>query len=116
MQNAIAIYHVTQFMGRCSFEAGVSVHVCENDEVQLMVAMSSAVLADRFIFQLLSQPLPGSFGCAPAFSDGGCSCVPIPALTNARNRPTVTLYLSSRNVLTVAGALVSPDELSPATS
>ena len=47
---------------------------------------------------------------------GGVICVPIPAATNARNLPTVTSYLSSRKLLTVARFALSGYALSAATS
>src|SRR5512147_1357315 len=56
------------------------------------------------------------FACAPAFCAGGLACVPRPAFTNARNRPTVTSYLSRRKSLTVAGKAGTFERASPAKS
>src|ERR1041384_2969132 len=115
MQNAIASYQVMQFIGRCSLAAGVSVHVWKVGS-HLIAAASATVFAARFAFQATSQPLAGIFTCAPSPGSGGNACVPLPAFTNARNRPTDTSYLSSRKLLIVAGKLVFPEEESPARS
>jgi len=63
--------------------------------------MRAVVSGGRFSFQFESQPLPGIFECAPDPAAGGCVCVPCAPVTNARNRPTVTSYLSRRNALIV---------------
>ena len=59
-----------------------------------MAAVSAAVFAARFVFHVESQPEPAIAGLAPAPDAGGLACVPMPAFTNCRNRPTVISYLS----------------------
>jgi hypothetical protein len=52
------------------------------------------VSAGRFVFHVESQPEPVIIELAPAPDAGGLACVPMPAFTNRRNRPTVVSYLS----------------------
>ena len=107
-----------QFIGRLSLAPGVSVHD-PLVALHFTAATSAAVFAARFVFQAASQPpwpaMPLSVR-APAPVDGGFACTPMPALTNCRNRPTVTSYVSNRKSLTVAGFVMSVYWLSVPTS
>src|SRR5580765_6537428 len=80
MQNAIASYQLTQFCGLFSLSPAASVHVWYFGS-HLTLDRSVAISLDSFVFQVLSQPLFGSLGCAPVASAGAFACVPPPALT-----------------------------------
>src|ERR1041384_2042840 len=116
MQNAIASNQVMQLIGRFSVAPAVSVHVLYVATSHFNAATNAALSGTRFTFHAALQPLPVTPACRPEPSVGGIACVPIPASTNLRNRPTVTSYLSRRKSPTVAGEVVVPDCESPARS
>src|SRR5258708_17102314 len=115
MQNAYASYQVMQLMGRFSWVVGVVVQVgLGKQEVR---RLPSHVLSDveRFVFHAVCHPgsaepasvptarRPASarrYACLPDPAEG--IHPPITALTNWRNRPTVTAYSSRRNPLLFA--------------
>src|SRR5262249_39911547 len=105
MQNAIARYQSRQLIGRDSLALGTSVHVTYG-VLHFSEAMRAVVSLGRLPFHPGSQP-PACImplrARPPAPAAGGLARVPIPDVTNGRNRPTVTSNLSSRNELMVAG-------------
>jgi hypothetical protein len=83
---------MTEATGRLSFDPELG---------PLTEVVSAAGSAGKLVFHRLSQPGSfGSFGFFPA-PVGIIFCEY--AAMNFRNRPTVTSYLSSRKLLTVAG-------------
>jgi hypothetical protein len=116
MQNAYASYQFTQLTGRLSCEPGELVQV-EVPARQLRFVSVGDILTTYEATQpcslvpgvaLFASPRP-PFNCVwmpePA---GGVQPVPPSggktAFTNWRKRPTVTSYLSSRKLFTVAGS------------
>jgi len=93
-------------MGRASFAPGASVQAGYAG-LHARPARRSAIVGASPALKLGSQPLDAILGCAPAPGAGGLACVPCPAATNARKRPTVTSYTSSSKLLTVAGYVPS---------
>src|SRR5690349_8901419 len=92
---------VTFVIGRVSFAPAFVVHVppASSANSAFLVDGSSPFAAS---FQSTSQPLFAILGFAPEPVAGAFASVPSPASTKARKRPTVTSYLSSLKLETVA--------------
>jgi hypothetical protein len=95
MQNANAAYQLTQLIGSQSGTPGAQVR---NVASHRRPASSAAAVGANELVQLVLQPLPLTFGFAPAFDAGlPAASQASYALTKFRKRPVVTSYLSSRN-------------------
>src|SRR3984957_11315035 len=104
------MYQSTQFMGRKrpvelwfdhAATAGIPLHCA-------IVARSVPSFGASAESSLGSQPVPGTFGTAPAPAAGGCSWVALPASivdTKFRKQPTVTSNRSRQNGPSVARAV-----------
>src|SRR5580658_3350719 len=113
MQKAYASHQFTQLIGRFSWLPAVFVQI-SNGGLQARLAFVGAMLLSSLATHPGSYVTPAS---PPTFTRP-CPpfkyvCLPEPpagiqppfhALTNCRNRPTVTRYLSRRKLLTVAGS------------
>src|SRR5689334_5381607 len=99
MQSEKATSQLTAFTCLATLGRRLSVQV-EPETEQASAVFRAAVLLDRLMHHARSKPeppnilrngpTPGMFGWAPAPVAGALCCVPPPAATKARKRPTVT--------------------------